>query len=57
MNDESKAVGDLEKKLLSAKRGPRTPLKVRQPRREATAQEAAERAHADFPKTIKYLGQ
>jgi hypothetical protein len=57
MNDQTKPIAEIEKELLSRRRGPRTPLKAREPSRKVSSGEAAERVHSDFPKTIKYLGQ
>lgn len=57
MNDQTKPVSELEKELLSRRRGPRTPMKTRDDARKISPGEAAQRTHSDFPKTIKYLGQ
>lgn len=57
MNDLSKPVGEIEKDLLQSRRQPRRRLPPRRPAAEVTPQEVAERSHADFPETIKYLGR
>lgn len=57
MNDQSKPISEIEKDLLARRHSPRTALKAKTTNRKVSAEEAAERSHADFPKTIKYLGQ
>lgn len=57
MNDHSKPVSQIEKELLDRRNNPRVPLKPRTPAKEVTPSDAGARTHADFPKTIKYLGQ